>query len=111
MYKLVVLTDRETAYGFKLAGAEVIEVENQEEANHLLASLLNDDHIGIIAMNEELVAGLDEHLRRKIDRLYRPIVIPIPAERRVEEQSGRAEYLRRLIRRAVGFDVKLGHQG
>lgn len=108
MYKLVVLTDRETAYGFRLAGVDVVEADNQEEANRLLTSLINDDRSGIIALNEEYMGGIDDRLRRKIDRLYRPLVIPIPAEKKVEGESDRADYIRRLIRRAVGFDVKLG---
>lgn len=108
MYKLIVLTDRESSYGFRLAGVDVVEAENQEEANRLLSALINDDRSGIIAVSEDFMGGIDERLRRKIDRLYRPIVIPIPAEKRIQEESDRPEYLRRLIRRAIGFDVKLG---
>ncbi len=108
MFKLVVLTKPESASGFRLAGVDVCEATDAESAKRQLMALINDDRTGIIAIDDDLMAEVDERVKEKIDKLYRPIVVPIPAKNRVEPSSARPEYIRRLIRRAVGFDIKLG---
>ncbi len=110
MYKLVVLTDPETSHGFRLAGVDVYEADSPESARSRLIDLINDDRSGIIAVDEDLMAVIDDRLKEKIDRLYRPIVIPIPSKKKVEITDERPEYIRRLIRRAIGFDIKLGRE-
>ncbi|RJQ31334.1 MAG: V-type ATP synthase subunit F [Actinobacteria bacterium] len=108
MYKLLVLTNPETAHGFRLAGVEVHEAASSDEARKKLGDFLNDDRSGIIAIDEDLMAHIGERLKNKIDRIYRPIVVPIPAKKKIIIGEERAEYIRSLIRRAVGFDIKLG---
>jgi vacuolar-type H+-ATPase subunit F/Vma7 len=107
LYKLVVLTDADNAYGFRLSGVDVFEAETAAEARKKLNTLLNDDTIGIIAVNEDFMVGLDERTTKKIDSIYRPIVIAVPAKKRIVEEEMRREYLTRIIRRAIGFDIRL----
>lgn len=107
MYKVVVVTDPESADGFRLSGVEVIEVEEGEKARVKLGELLDDDTIGVIAFSSEFTSFIDERTQQKIDRIYRPIVVPIPSKKKVSV-VGRADYLRGLIRRAIGFEIKLG---
>ncbi len=107
MYKLVVLTDPESAYGFKLGGVDVIEADSGEDARQKLISLINDDSSGIIAINEDFMAHIDERTRAKIDSIYRPIVVSIPSKTKIIITEERRKYLARLIRRAVGFDIRL----
>ena len=47
MYRLVVLTDADTADGFRLAGVDVDVVDSPEATRARLASLLDDDATGI----------------------------------------------------------------
>lgn len=107
MYKLVVLTDADTADGFRLAGVDVSVVESPEEARKALSSLIDDDATGIIAVNERLMSGIDERLRKKIDSIYRPIVVSLPIREKLEIGEDHRAYLSRLIRRAIGFDITL----
>ena len=107
MYKLVVLTDPDTADGFRLAGVEVKVVDSEEEARKTLNSLIDDDTSGIIAVNEKLMAGIDERTQNKIDSIYRPIVISLPIKEKLEMGEDHRAYLSRLIRRAIGFDITL----
>lgn len=108
MYKLIVLTDPDSAYGFRLSGVDVVEAGSLEAAKKALVSLVNDDDSGIIAVNENFMAAVDEHTKEKINKLYRPIVISIPAPKTVDAQEQRLTYLSKLIRRAIGFEIKLG---
>jgi len=107
LYKLVVLTDQDTADGFRLAGVDVHAVSSPEEARQTLGRLLNDDVSGIIAVNEEYMGHIDERMQKKIDSIYRPIVIPLPVRSVLGAGEERRIYLARLIRRAVGFDITL----
>ena len=107
MYKLLVLTDTDTADGFRLAGVDVVIVDTPEEARVKLSSLVDTDSSGIIAVNERLMSAIDERLRRKIDSIYRPIVVSLPIREKLEMGEDHRAYLSRLIRRAIGFDITL----
>ena len=107
MYRVVVLTDSDTADGFRLAGVDVEVVEPPEAARTRLVSLLDDDDTGILAVNERLMSGIDERIRRKIDSIYRPIVVSLPIREKLEIGEDHRAYLSRLIRRAIGFDITL----
>ena len=77
MYKLIVLTDADTADGFRLAGVDVEVADSDEQARRALNSLIDDDTSGIIAVNEKMMAAIDERTQKKIDSIYRPIVISL----------------------------------
>ena len=107
MYKVVVLTDTDTADGFRLAGVDVDICDTPEMARTRLVSLLDDDSAGIIAINEQLMSGVDERTQKKIDSIYRPIVVSLPIREKLEIGEDHRAYLSRLIRRAIGFDITL----
>jgi hypothetical protein len=58
MYKFLVVTDPDTAPGFRLAGVEVMEASSQEEARKVINTLVFKDDTGIVAVNEEFIAQL-----------------------------------------------------
>ncbi len=107
MYKLIVLTDPENADGFRLAGVDVEVAATPEDARHRLAALVDDDNSGIIAVNESMMGAIDERLQKKIDSIYRPIVISLPLRETLHSEEDHRAYLSRLIRRAIGFDITL----
>jgi V/A-type H+/Na+-transporting ATPase subunit F len=102
MYKVVVITDPDSATGFRLAGSDVMEAENSIEASKVLSSLIHDEDAGIIAIREDFLIDLDKSLYEQIERCYHPVIIPIPAPRKGDEVSG---YVERLLRRAIGYNV------
>lgn len=104
MHKVAVITDSETATGFRLAGVEVREVSSPQQALEQLRSLLTQDY-GVVAVNEDLMKGLDEGIRRLMRGRETPILVPFPAPR-VQLESGE-EYLARLVKEHIGFYVKL----
>jgi len=107
LYSLVVLTDADTADGFRLSGVSVVVADTPEMARAQLNALLDDETSGIIAVNEKLMAEIDERTQRKIDSIYRPIVISLPIKEYLEVGEDHRAYLARLIRRAIGFDITL----
>jgi V/A-type H+-transporting ATPase subunit F len=107
LYKLVVLTDPENADGFRLSGCDVVVADSPEMARRALSALVDDDTSGIIAVNEALMTAIDERLQRKIDSIYRPIVVSLPIKETLQIGEDHRAYLSRLIRRAIGFDITL----
>jgi len=107
MYKVVILTDPETACGFRLAGVDVYEAEDPDEAKVKINRLLEDDSTGILAVNESFIAAVDDRIKERIEELYRPIVVSLPVREKMGAAGERKAFLARLIHRAVGFDVTL----
>ena len=102
MYRFVVVTDPETAPGFRLAGVEVLEVATVAEAMSVIPPLLFKDDTGIVAVNEDFMASLDAKLMEKIEKTHRPIILPIPSRTR---QINRVDYIERMLRRAIGYNI------
>jgi V/A-type H+-transporting ATPase subunit F len=104
MFKLVIVTDSDRASGFRLAGAEVYEADGMEEAKAAIPPLLHKDDIGIVAVNEEYMLGLDEKLMDRIEKMHRPLIIPIPSKKK---EVDRRTYIERLLRKAIGYNIVL----
>jgi len=107
LYKLIVLTDPDNADGFRLAGVQVDVVESEDQVRERLNRLLDDESSGIIAVNEHLMTMIDERTQKKIDSIYRPLVVSLPLREKLAIGDDHRAYLARLIRRAIGFDITL----
>jgi V/A-type H+-transporting ATPase subunit F len=102
MYRFLVVTDPDSAPGFRLAGVEVIEASSQEEARKAINALVFKDDTGIVAVNEEFIAALDQKLVETIEKTYRPIMIPIPSR---AKRIDRTSYIERMLQRAIGYNI------
>jgi V/A-type H+-transporting ATPase subunit F len=107
LYRLIVLTDPDNADGFRLAGVDVEVVDSDDQVRERLNRLLDDESSGIIAVNEHMMAAIDERTQKKIDSIYRPLVISLPLREKLAIGDDHRAYLARLIRRAIGFDITL----
>ncbi len=104
MYKFVVLTDSDRAAGFRLAGADVMEAASAAEARTVIPPLLYRDDIGIVAVNEEYMLSLDEKVMDRIEKMHRPLIIPLPSK---SKEVDRRTYIERLLRKAIGYNIVL----
>ncbi len=104
MYRVAVVTDSETATGFRLAGVEVREADSASAALAQLKTLLSQDY-GLVAVNEDLLKGTEEDLARAMRDRDMPIIVPFPAPK-AHIESGQ-DYIARLVKQHIGFFVKL----
>ena len=102
MYKFVVVTDPESAPGFRLAGVEVISAISPEEAKKVISSLLKSEDTGIVAVNEDFMPSPEDPFMDRIDKSFRPVIIGIPFRSRT---GTRLSSLERLLRKAIGYNV------
>lgn len=96
--------------GFRLAGVTTHEVGRGEEAARF-RDLLGDPEIGVLAVETEVLGAVPEHLLARAAARGLPVVLPFALPRRYGEPGRGREYVAALIRRAVGYHVKLGPEG
>jgi V/A-type H+-transporting ATPase subunit F len=98
------------ALGLRLAGAAVEEVPPGGEAA-AFRKLLGDPHTGVLAVEEELLAAAPPRLLKRAHDAGLPVILPFALPRRWDEAGRGQGYVAALIRRAVGYAVKLGAAG
>ncbi len=107
-YKMAVLTDSETATGFRLAGVEVIEAKDASEARANLERLITEGTYGLIAVDEGLIDDPSKALERVMRGRDLPVLLPMPSLGvAFGEAQDATAYMKRLVRDTIGFDIKL----
>lgn len=109
-HRLVVAVRPGDGLGFRLAGARVEEIPAGGEPAAFRALLAEPD-LGVLAVEEELLRAAPERLVRRARARGVPVLLPFPLPRRWGEAGRGREYVAALIRRAVGYGVKLGGEG
>lgn len=105
MLKLVVITDPTLSPGFRLAGVDVQTAGTTEEARRMLLALMDEGETGVVAVNADYLAALDEPTRRRIDASYKPVVVGLPSAAAAARAERRTRHLAELIRRAIGLRI------
>ncbi len=101
MYRIAVLGDRDSIYGFAALGLEVFPVSDAETGARTLRNLAEQDY-AVIYVTEALAAGLEPELERYRENLL-PAVIPIPG---VSGNTGMGiGMVKKSVEQAVGSDI------
>ncbi|MBE6016082.1 MAG: V-type ATP synthase subunit F [Lachnospiraceae bacterium] len=101
MYKIAILGDRDSIYGFATLGMETFPVDDIESGERTLKTLAAKDY-AIIYITEDLMAKISDEVAKYNDQRL-PAIIPIPG---VAERNGAAmENLQKLVIQAVGSDI------
>lgn len=105
-----VVTRPGAGLGFRLTGAPVVEVPPGEEAARF-RDLLSDPALGVLAVDDEVLGAVPEPLLRRAAVRGLPVLLPFSPPRRIAEAGRGREYVAALIRRAIGYHVKLEREG
>ncbi len=106
--QVLVITDPETAIGFRLTGVKVCAVVSLDDARRELKKYIDEKQIGLIALSEDFSEAVDEALTNKFAAIVTPLLILIPSGSRLKMGVAQQHMLQKLIRSAIGFDLKLG---
>ena len=104
MKKIVTITPPDAAHGFALAGVKQL-VRTPQEMDATLLELAGDPATGVIIIDERLVAGPAQRRIGDMERRWPGLVVVLPAPGK--PQRPEEDYLLRLIRRAIGYQVRL----
>lgn len=100
MYKIAVMGDYDSIYGFAALGLDTFPVASSQEAGEKLYQLAAE--YGIIYMTEALAADLKHEIARYQDQIV-PAIIQIPG---VSGNTGSGvKGVKKSVEQAVGSDI------
>lgn len=105
MSRLFILTRPQLARGFQLAGTDSFGAEDIESAQDYIATLLENEETGLLAIDDGLLARMDAALLKRLaqsDTLY---YIVIPGGEALGEEFSREARIAELIRRTIGVHI------
>lgn len=101
MYKIAVLGDYDSIYGFATLGLSICPVQSREEAKDKLRQLAAGKY-GIIYITEAVAAGLTDVIAEYKEQTM-PAIIQIPG---VSGNTGAGvEGVKKTVEQAVGSDI------
>lgn len=101
MYKVAVIGDRDSIYGFAALGLDVYFADNAKEASSVFKDL-TDGRYAVIYITENLAEGLSAEIE-KFSFLPSPAIILIPG---VKGNTGQGiNQVRKSVEKAVGSDI------
>lgn len=101
MYKIAVMGDRDSVYGFAALGLETFSVTDKDEGAKLLKKLSANDY-GVIYITEALANLLEVEIEEMSSQPL-PAIILIPG---VSGNTGKGILsVKRSVERAVGSDI------
>lgn len=104
MYKIAVIGDYDSIYGFATLGLSICPVKSREEAGDKLRQLAEGDY-GIIYITEAAAAQLGAELEEYRARTL-PAIIQIPG---VSGNTGAGvKGVKKTVEQAVGSDILFG---
>jgi V/A-type H+-transporting ATPase subunit F len=104
MKKLSFITPEDAACGFSLAGVPQVAVE-ADEAEEALTKTMSEPATGLVIIDERLISGMPEERLREIEQGWNGILLILPSP--VKPPAEVEDYAARLIRRAIGYHVRL----
>lgn len=101
MYKIAVLGDYDSIYGFATVGLDTFPVTDTEGAAKQLHALAAND-FSVIYVTEELAARIADEIEKYAQKVF-PAIIQIPG---VYGNTGAGvEHIKRTVEQAVGSDI------
>jgi len=102
-----VLATPALASGFRLAGLVTDDVANTDDIGPLLAARSAEPGLGILIVEQRLLDAAPDVVRREVERRPVPIIVPVPTPAWGERPADAEELILELLRRAIGYRVKL----
>lgn len=107
MSHVIALMEKEAGLGYRLAGVDARETPTPEEMGRQARSLSRDPGVRLVILDEDLFRGLPEAHQRTLEESRSPLFIPVPSLPLRKGAPRPEEYVARLIRRAVGYQIRI----
>ena len=103
--KIAVLSDNDTAVGFRLAGVQDLFIIDRNE-REIWNRICERDDIGILFITERIAESLGKYLKEYRISHDTPIIVEIPDKKgRLKDH---VDYISHLIKKAVGVEIEKG---
>ncbi len=105
--RLIFIMPPEHTIGYELAGAEVYQEIDPQQAAKLITQLATDPNVGLIAVPDHFYKALDSSFLKRLETKMKPVLIQVPLVRHVGEPIDVVLYLREAIKRAIGYYLRV----
>jgi vacuolar-type H+-ATPase subunit F/Vma7 len=107
--RVLALLGRDLSAGFALSGVEVTTVADAPSARAALDAAIQSGSYGLLILEEELVRDMGPEAGARLAALTVPLVIEVPGALlwREAQEAPADDYVARLIRRAVGYQLTI----
>lgn len=105
MSRLLVVTRPGLVAGFHLAGIEAYGAQDVEAAGELITDWLDNGETGLLAIEDALLASLDQGLIKRLEAARDLFYVPIPAGKSAAPVVSRKTWTAQMIRRAIGVHI------
>jgi len=102
--KIAFITPADAEYGFGLAGMWQYSA-GPEDAEEMLGKIMAEPDTGLIIIDERMLRGMSEEKIREMERRWEGILLVLPSP--IKPSAEIEDYAERLIRKAVGYHVRL----
>lgn len=104
MKKIVCITPPDARFGFSLAGVTQL-IAAPDEAWAAVCRSMEDPDCGVVILDERLLAGMDEERFREMEHRWFGVLVILPAPEKGAREA--EDYAERLIRKVIGYHVRL----
>lgn len=104
MRKILVLAPAQPVSGFAIAGVMAREAASTQ-LPQLLDAAMADSTVGVLAIDERLIDPPAQERIREIENRWHGAVVIVPSPGKPARPED--DYARRLIRRAIGYQVRV----
>ena len=104
MKKIAFLTPVDAEFGFGLTGLSQYAVK-AEDTEDRMKKLMSESDTGLIVIDERMIREMDEAKMRDAEERWSGILLVLPSP--INPAAEFEDYAVRLIRRAIGYHVRL----
>lgn len=104
MKSIAFITPGDAEFGFKLAGVKQY-LAGEEELTALLNEIIRQNDTELIVIDERLLTGRNEEMISIIEKKWHGIFLALPSPKKTGAEI--EDYAVRLMRRAIGYHVRL----
>ena len=102
MYKIAVIGDHDSIYGFEILGLSTYPIQYPDEARQLIRHFYTTGKYGIVYITEEMAAEIQDEIER-YQHLIIPAIIQIPG---ITGNTGAGvENVKKSVEQAIGSDI------
>ncbi len=104
MKKIAFITPEDAEFGFGLAGMSQYVV-GPKDVEDLLERIMSEADTGLVIIDERMTRGMDDGRIRELEDRWHGILLVLPSP--VKPAAEVEDYAARLIRKAIGYHVRL----
>ena len=107
MAELVIIVNKDAELGFRCAGFAVIAATDKDDISGLVEEITKEGKYGIILIEERFLEKIRPPVFKRIKKRGIPIIMPITLPLTWEQREFKESPILRLIRRSIGYQIKL----